>query len=1242
MPAIESQTLLTHADFIMRNHRVHGVSVMPGVVFFDIIYRTLAAAGWDHDRAVLRDVLFTEAVATNQDADRELRVTVEEARDGEHEITTESRWVKDGTPLSGWRRNLVGKLVFTDHPEPAPIDPQALKAAAERTGDMEDLYERARAEDIRHGDAMKCAGPLHHGGGGLLAELRLAAPEPGHERFHLHPAALDASTIAGLGQTKASGEEPFIPVYVREFRAPHRLGPSFYVYARRPETLAPSGDVITNDYELYDEEGRFVAGFTGLSCKRIRHPGLMEKLLVIESTDSAESAGPEESAERSAPKALVTRLREMVAERLGRPAAEIPADLGFYDLGLDSVTLVRLSEELERLVGRSLYPTLLFEYSDIESLAAHLAETYDGLADAEPRDVPSATEHEPASVPETSPVSGPERTVAYREVWVPEPGTQDGDLGDVLVIAPQVAGSAGSGGPAGSTGSTGSAGPAGSAGFAGLRAATVVRAEHGDDFEQTGERTYRLDLRDRDQAARLLAGLTRTAPLPRHVVLAAGAGDDATGVCLRIRSLACAIIDTRPQDPVTLTYVHDGTDPAGDAAGALARTISAETPVLRCRSVRAGADDLARALRDTSPEAEIRYDGGVRTVRRHVEHELTTGTVPVRNGGVYVIAGGAGGIGRLLAEHLETEYEAHVVVLSRGTGTDVTDLAEVERAVAGARDRYGRVDGVVHCAGVQRDGLYFRQDAGDVEAVLAPKTRGVTNLDTATKDDDLDFFLVFSSLAATLPNAGQSAYAYANAYLESFARRRAARHDRTGTTLAIGWPYWQDGGMRIDAAAVDRSRRDTGLTPLPTKEAFSVLTRGLATGGPGFVVLHGDEDRVPHLLRAPEQTEQPPTDGVPAEPVHAERTTAEPAHAERTVTGPATAGPDDDAIAVIGLAGRYPQAPDLDTFWRNLAEGRDCVTEVPAERWDHDAFYDPDQDREGRTYGRWGGFLDGVDRFDRAFFGVSRRDAERMDPQERLFLQTCWHALEDAGYPPEALTGESVGVFAGVMWNHYQLVEGGEGGVAPLAMHASIANRVSYTFDFDGPSMALDTSCSSSLTAAHMAVESLRRGECTVALAGGVNVSVHPQKYLQLAQGRFLSPDGRCRAFGKDAGGYVPGEGVGAVLLKPLAAARRDGDHIYGVIRASAVNHTGRTSGATVPSPTSQAALIGTALRRAGWSPSTVGYIEAHGTGTSLGDPIEVEGLRKAFDDGTSNGRSDVDGPRSASGEPEAGCALVR
>ncbi|OMI35276.1 type I polyketide synthase, partial [Streptomyces sparsogenes] len=328
-------------------------------------------------------------------------------------------------------------------------------------------------------------------------------------------------------------------------------------------------------------------------------------------------------------------------------------------------------------------------------------------------------------------------------------------------------------------------------------------------------------------------------------------------------------------------------------------------------------------------------------------------------------------------------------------------------------------------------------------------------------------------------------------------------------------------------------------------------------------------------------------------------------------------GDDDHRIAVIGLAGRYPMADDVDEFWANLLEGRDCVTEIPEDRWDRDRWYDPDPAAPGLAHTRWGGFLNDVDRFDPLFFGISPRQAELMDPQERLFLQNAWHVLEDAGYRRADLAGRPVGVYVGVMYGEYQFqgaLDALRGG-RPLtgSSFASIANRVSHQFDLAGPSLALDTMCSSSLTAIHLACESLRTGESELAIAGGVNVSVHPYKYAFLSQGRYLSSDGRCRSFGAGGDGYVPGEGVGAVLLKPYRQALADGDRIHGLILGSAVNHGARTNGYTVPSPHAQARVIGAAMERAEVVPEQIGYVEAHGTGTALGDPIELTGLTTAY-----------------------------
>lgn len=333
---------------------------------------------------------------------------------------------------------------------------------------------------------------------------------------------------------------------------------------------------------------------------------------------------------------------------------------------------------------------------------------------------------------------------------------------------------------------------------------------------------------------------------------------------------------------------------------------------------------------------------------------------------------------------------------------------------------------------------------------------------------------------------------------------------------------------------------------------------------------------------------------------------------EENIQEPKTVPPKD--VAIIGLSGRYPQADDIYQFWENLKAGRDCITEIPEERWDHSKYFNPDKNHKGTTYSKWGGFINDVDKFDPLFFNISPREATLIDPQERLFLEECWKVIENAGYKRENLGTDKVGVFTGVMYGDYQLFGLNESqSEKPSAFYASIANRISYLFNFHGPSIALDTMCSSSLTTIHLAYRSILNGECDMAIAGGVNVTIHPNKYLRLAQQNFLSSDGRCRAFGKDGDGYVPGEGVGAVLLKPLSMAIKDNDYIYAVIKGSSINHGGKASGGTVPNPNAQAELITEAINASEISPETISYLEAHGTGTSLGDPIEITGLTKAY-----------------------------
>jgi acyl transferase domain-containing protein/acyl carrier protein/NADP-dependent 3-hydroxy acid dehydrogenase YdfG len=324
----------------------------------------------------------------------------------------------------------------------------------------------------------------------------------------------------------------------------------------------------------------------------------------------------------------------------------------------------------------------------------------------------------------------------------------------------------------------------------------------------------------------------------------------------------------------------------------------------------------------------------------------------------------------------------------------------------------------------------------------------------------------------------------------------------------------------------------------------------------------------------------------------------------------------NEDIAIVGIGGKYPQAASLSEFWENLKQGKDCVTDMPKWRFDYDKFYQDTKDASLLS-ARWGGFLDDIDKFDPQFFNISPKRAELIDPQERLFLEVAWETLESAGYNQESLRGRSIGVFVGALWQSYtavaieQTVKGNP--QAPDGLLYNIPNRVSFFFDWSGPSLAIDTACSSSLSALHFACESVRRGDCEAALVGGVNLSFSSDKYFWLAKNKFLSSDGKCRSFGADGDGYVPGEGIGAVFIKKLSDAIKDGDSIWGVIKATTVNHGGKTNGYTVPNPNRQADLILNSLNKGNIAPDKIDYIEAHGTGTSLGDPIEIAGITKAF-----------------------------
>ncbi|WP_264453579.1 SDR family NAD(P)-dependent oxidoreductase [Paenibacillus polymyxa] len=773
-------------------------------------------------------------------------------------------------------------------------------------------------------------------------------------------------------------------------------------------------------------------------------------------------------------------------------------------------------------------------------------------------------------------------------------------------------------------------------------------------------------------------------------------------------------------------------------------------------------------------EPHIRYQSGRRHVAVWTEIKASGEaiSIPWKDRGVYLITGGTGSLGLIFAEEITRQARDTALILVgrsplRGDTkarieeiealgarvvfrqADVADKRAVEVLIRDIQEEFGKLDGIVHSAGMVSDNFIIKKTREELQNVLAPKVTGLVNLDQACKEIPLDFFILFSSVAGSLGNIGQADYAAANAFMDAYAKYRSTlveREQRQGRTISVNWPLWKEGGMRIDGET-EKIMEGMGMFAMETGAGIRALYQSLASEKNQVMVLEGHASQLREtLLQQPSlnqagdassmirESEMGSVIGqdllaekaanylkqllatsirLPARQIETDapmekygidsimikqltrelektfgtlpktlffeyqnireltqyflkvhqkqlikllgiETEVNPAKEFKPSTmendpgrslsdsrkqsrfmpvqasfqpQPKRAG-ESEEIAIIGLSGMYPDAENIREFWNNLRDGKDCITEIPKDRWDHSMHFDEDRNQSGKAYSKWGGFIKGVDQFDPMFFNISPREAQIIDPQERLFLKCVYETIEDAGYTREALGLErglgqdrNVGVFVGVMYEEYQLYGAQEQArgrmIAVPGNPASIANRVSYFCNFHGPSMAVDTMCSSSLTTIHLACQSLQQGECELAIAGGVNVSIHPNKYLMLGQGRFVSSKGRCESFGQGGDGYVPGEGVGAVLLKPLSKAIADGDHIYGVVKGTSVNHGGKTNGFSVPNPNAQASVIGRAFKKAGINPRTISYIEAHGTGTSLGDPIEIAGLQKVFQEYT-------------------------
>ena len=761
----------------------------------------------------------------------------------------------------------------------------------------------------------------------------------------------------------------------------------------------------------------------------------------------------------------------------------------------------------------------------------------------------------------------------------------------------------------------------------------------------------------------------------------------------------------------------------------------------------------------------IRYTNGKRYVADW--QEVTVGQLegesrPWKDKGVYLITGGAGALGLLFAREIAQQAKKATLILTgrselshekqgqineiRNLGAhvvyhqmDVTQERAVSDLIKHIVKEYGKLNGIIHSAGIIKDNYILKKTREELQEVMAPKVVGLENLDEASKDLELDFFLLFSSVSGGLGNAGQADYAMANTFMDAYAKYRntlIAIKQRHGKTLSIDWSLWKEGGMHVDAETEKMLMQNMGMIPLQKEKGIKALYQAFATSKSQVFVMDGHfekikqkllmspmprtqrrddhrtqetkasievenlfdkvqeflikiasnilkveyqdididtelgeygfdsisftvfanqinqecqlelaptiffeygnlrsltefllEDHRPLLLEkfvmSPELAEpqivtESITENEPLEPPIVKRRKSR--FATRVIVSEETSKANDvEPIAIIGISGQFPGASNIDEFWENLIEGKDCITEIPSDRWDWQEYYGDPTKEANKTNIKWGGFIDGVAEFDPLFFGISPREAHFIDPQQRLLMTYAWKAIEDAGYSAQALSGTKTGVFIGTGNTgykdlFYQANLPIEGHSTTGNMIPSVGpNRVSYLLNIHGPSEPIETACSSSLVAIHHAVSAMESGSCDMAIVGGVNTILTPEAHISYSKAGMLSKDGRCKTFSSQADGYVRGEGVGIIMLKKLKDAERDRDHIYGVIRGTAENHGGRANTLTSPNPKAQADLLVTAYKKANIDPRTVTYIDAHGTGTELGDPIEINGLKAAF-----------------------------
>lgn len=1191
------------------DHEVMGQVVLPGAAYVEML---LAAA----EEGSVSDIEFEQPL---RPAERTaLQTVVRRDSNGEHAVEIFSA----PAGSSQWTRNCTAKLVKDQQQLSQRVDREALIAACPQVAEPVEFYGQMQQLGLNYGSAFQTIQELRYSDEAVLARLA----SPGDVRgFLIAPPILDGALHAlAVGLLHEQSDDLFLPVGIGAAAVAHPVDAEVWCHARWKQQAGPQR---TADVLLFDADGRVVAELKDLRVQKINRARLRQlsgagSQRLIYDLDWQAARLPVPSADAS---------QWLLVESSGRPRAL--ADAIAQRLGNDERNVVRVSfaagKAVER-INQKQYRICPEDEACWNTLFDHLAEegiaAPDGLVwlcGTENADDDLDTDRLPATLrSECSALITLIRTLRDRD-------QQGLPCGLQLVTTNGVAG-AGEADVAASQAQYWGLGRVMGAELPGMRCRIVD-----------------VDRADGVQAAASVVDIATAETRDSQFVIR---GENISVPRLRQAKLRPANSNPLELKPDAAYLITGGLGMLGrQAAKWLAEKGARQVVLVSRRAPDETAQAFLESIEKTGCEIVVHQaDLSSRADGEQLFHRFDNDLNPLA--GVIHAAGvlDDGLLGdqswerfeRVLAPKVRGADLLHE--FTRSLSLDFFVLYSSAASVLGSpgQSNYALANAYLDGLAWQRRaaglpalsinwGPWSEGMAADERLVKRLALQGITPLSVAEAHDAMEKMLLAEVVQATAIDVEwtrmQSAMGgQLPALLESLAAGRRAT--RTAESALVGQLKRRRGGAQKELLvatiqntlqqilstpglpATDRPLIEMGLDSLMAVEFGTELQQQL-----------GDQVHV-----SPTMMFDHPTIDAIAE--HVLELIGDAAGAEGAGVEPAEPGVIDaptvrEDVAIIGMSCRFPGAQDVNQFWDNLLHGVDAVGEIPADRWDVERFYCPEP-QPGKMVTRAGGFLDDIADFDAAFFNIDQQEACWIDPQHRMLLENSYRALEDAGVPTHPLADANVGVFMGIMGQDYaflpsldqeEIIAAFQG--AGLS-HSAGVGRISYLFGFEGPSIAVDTASSSSLVALLQAVRSLQDGNCNLALAGGVNAILAPVNSLLMSKAALLAPDGRCKSFSADADGFGRGEGCGVVVLKRLSDARRDGDRIMAVVRGGAVVHNGFSGGITSPSGKSQARVIGEALKDARLAPSQVQYLEAHGTGTEFGDPMELGAAASVYGKG--------------------------